>query len=157
MKSVEFTEDELPDLSEIARELFEDENDPRSVSYKRTLSRPEINWLAVVLSLALPLAVSIILGIVIHSFGAPVAVAVIVPCMLLAVYAAAMMKRTVICAVKIYQRYASDEIRNKCRFEPSCSDYMLLAIEKYGLLKGLKMGINRLKRCNINGGGIDYP
>ncbi|MBE6586778.1 MAG: membrane protein insertion efficiency factor YidD [Ruminococcaceae bacterium] len=67
------------------------------------------------------------------------------------------MKRVVICSVHIYQRYAPDSIRNKCRFEPSCSEYMILAIEKYGLFKGVIKGIDRLKRCNTNDGGFDYP
>lgn len=34
---------------------------------------------------------------------------------------------------------------------------MILAIEKYGLIKGLQKGICRLKRCNIDGGGFDFP
>ena len=73
------------------------------------------------------------------------------------IYVAVTAKRAVICGVRIYQRFAPDSVRNKCRFEPSCSDYMILAIEKYGLVKGLRRGIGRLKRCNVNGGGFDMP
>jgi len=45
-----------------------------------------------------------------------------------------------------------------CRFEPSCSAYMILAIEKYGSAKGLLKGIVRFFRCNpFFLGGEDYP
>ncbi|PQP85438.1 membrane protein insertion efficiency factor YidD [Paenibacillus sp. PCH8] len=59
--------------------------------------------------------------------------------------------------IQMYQRLAPKEVRNKCRFEPSCSVYMIQAIEKYGAIKGLSLGIQRLRKCNINGGGFDYP
>ncbi|MCK4269442.1 MAG: membrane protein insertion efficiency factor YidD [Methanogenium sp.] len=47
----------------------------------------------------------------------------------------------------------------KCRFYPTCSDYMILAIQKYGLLKGIKKGINRIRRCRPDNyeSCIDYP
>lgn len=35
-----------------------------------------------------------------------------------------------------------------CRFTPTCSEYMKIAIEKYGTFKGLKLGIKRLLRCH---------
>ena len=68
-----------------------------------------------------------------------------------------LLRYVLIFIVKIYQKIAPISIRSKCRFEPSCSNYMLQCLEKYGLFKGLKKGINRLKRCNINDGGFDYP
>ena len=75
----------------------------------------------------------------------------------LTIYFVLTLKKAVICAVKIYQRFAPDSLRNKCRFEPSCSEYMILAVEKYGVIKGVIKGIDRLKRCNVDGGGFDYP
>jgi putative membrane protein insertion efficiency factor len=45
-----------------------------------------------------------------------------------------------------------------CRFEPSCSTYMLLAIKKYGLFYGILKGIWRICRCNpYCRGGYDPP
>jgi putative membrane protein insertion efficiency factor len=45
-----------------------------------------------------------------------------------------------------------------CRFEPSCSRYMIGALQKYGLLKGLAKGISRFLRCHPwNPGGYDPP
>ena len=67
------------------------------------------------------------------------------------------LKSISICGVRIYQRFAPDSIRNKCRFEPSCSEYMILSIQKYGVIHGIRKGINRLKRCNIHNGGYDTP
>jgi putative membrane protein insertion efficiency factor len=66
-------------------------------------------------------------------------------------------KRMVIYAIQIYQRYAPESIRSKCRFEPSCSQYMILAIEKYGLMCGIRKGICRLGRCKPGDGGFDEP
>jgi putative component of membrane protein insertase Oxa1/YidC/SpoIIIJ protein YidD len=34
---------------------------------------------------------------------------------------------------------------------------MILAIQKYGLIKGIKKGVRRIKRCHYPNGGIDYP
>ena len=66
-------------------------------------------------------------------------------------------KNFLLLSIKIYQYVAPISIRSKCRFEPSCSNYMLICLEKYGLIKGIKKGIGRIKRCNINDGGYDYP
>lgn len=65
------------------------------------------------------------------------------------------MSRFFIGLVRIYQRVAPKVIRGKCRFEPCCSDYMILAIQKYGVRKGIKKGINRVMRCKPPNGGID--
>lgn len=35
-----------------------------------------------------------------------------------------------------------------CRFQPTCSEYMFEAVEKYGVIKGMSLGIWRLLRCN---------
>jgi putative component of membrane protein insertase Oxa1/YidC/SpoIIIJ protein YidD len=40
--------------------------------------------------------------------------------------------------------------RKTCVFYPTCSEYMILAIKKYGAWKGVKKGLNRIRRCNPN-------
>lgn len=59
--------------------------------------------------------------------------------------------------VLLYQKYAPERIRRSCCFEPTCSNYMLQAIEKYGFLRGFIKGIGRLFRCHYPNGGIDLP
>ena len=157
MKSVIFTEEQLQNLDEIGKDLFGDDQDPRSSNYVRILKRPKISWVRVILYILIPIMVLTALIIVLKHFGVSTIMTIIIAVTVFIVYTILTLKRAIICAVKIYQRYAPDSIRNKCRFEPSCSEYMILAIEKYGLLKGVRKGIRRLKRCNVNGGGFDYP
>lgn len=67
------------------------------------------------------------------------------------------MKRIIIFFIRLYQRYVPYDIRCNCLFVPNCSEYMVLAIEKYGACKGVRKGINRLLRCHEPNGGEDYP
>lgn len=60
-------------------------------------------------------------------------------------------------AILLYQKHAPEEMRRSCLFIPSCSEYMLLAIEKYGVIVGVYKGLNRLCRCHHPNGGEDYP
>lgn len=67
------------------------------------------------------------------------------------------LKRAIIWVVLCYQKYAPERIRRACLFTPSCSEYMILAVQKYGVIKGVFKGINRLLRCHNPNGGVDYP
>jgi putative membrane protein insertion efficiency factor len=58
--------------------------------------------------------------------------------------------------VKVYQHYAKSETRLRCCFEPSCSEYAVLVLKKYGTVVGIIKTIHRLRRCHPPG-GIDYP
>ena len=73
------------------------------------------------------------------------------------VYVSAVSKKMIIWCIKLYQNKASDIVRLRCVFEPSCSEYALMAIEKYGVIKGVIKSIDRLKRCHPPNGGVDYP
>lgn len=158
MKQVIFSEEQLKNLDDIGKELFNDEQDPRSSVYKRKLIRPKISLIkTLLLYILLPaLAITAVLVLLNYIGLSETNIVIIVAAILLA-YIFLTTKRMFICAIKLYQKYAPDSLRNKCRFEPSCSEYMILAIEKYGLIKGLQKGICRLKRCNIDGGGYDFP
>jgi putative membrane protein insertion efficiency factor len=60
--------------------------------------------------------------------------------------------------IRVYQFTLSPLLGNVCRFEPSCSRYMVEALRKYGLLRGLAKGLRRLSRCHPwNPGGYDPP
>lgn len=66
--------------------------------------------------------------------------------------------RAAIFAVRIYQWTLSPLFGNRCRFEPSCSRYMIGAVEKYGLLRGGVKGVLRICRCHPwHPGGYDPP
>lgn len=66
------------------------------------------------------------------------------------------MKAIGLFAIRIYQRTFSRMLPPSCRFEPSCSQYTYQAIEKYGLLKGGWMGLQRIGRCHpLSPGGYD--
>lgn len=157
LKSVEFGEEQLRKISEIGKELFNDEQDPRSIAYVRKLERPHINWFKICLCILLPIVLLTTLVLVLKYFGLETSTCLIIATALWVMYITLALKQSIICLIRIYQRYAPESLRNKCRFEPSCSEYMLLAIEKYGLIRGLQKGIRRLKRCNIDGGGFDFP
>lgn len=73
------------------------------------------------------------------------------------IYVSIVLKRGLIWLVHVYQHYAPDEIRLKCVFEPSCSEYMILSIKKYGAILGVIKGVIRLLRCHPPNGGCDMP
>lgn len=157
MNSIEFDEEHPIEKEELINQLFRNEYDPRSNNYKRVLVRPKIKWFLVICFLAILLTLAVLLPILLaHAGLKPVLVLAITLCAVI-LFLALSAKQIVIYSVCIYQRFAPDSIRNKCRFEPSCSEYMILAIQKYGLAKGLRKGIDRLKRCNVDGGGYDEP
>jgi len=62
------------------------------------------------------------------------------------------MKQILILLIKLYRVTISPFYPLRCRFEPSCSQYMIEAIKKYGCLKGLWLGLKRICRCRPGGG-----
>ncbi len=67
-----------------------------------------------------------------------------------------MMQRLAIACIRWYQRKGTS-LHDRCRFEPTCSEYMRLSIEKYGTFPGIWKGIKRIRRCRYPNGGTDYP
>ena len=67
-----------------------------------------------------------------------------------------MMRRFAIFLLRCYKRFLSPLLPPMCRFEPTCSVYTMQAVEKYGTLRGIWLGIRRLGRCHpFNPGGWD--
>jgi len=74
-----------------------------------------------------------------------------------------MIKKGVLRAIKAYQMILSPDHsfwrwqrRPVCRFLPTCSQFTYEAIEKYGVFKGLGIGVKRILRCHpLNKGGFD--
>ncbi len=66
------------------------------------------------------------------------------------------MVRVLIWLVRGYQRFISPFLGDNCRFFPTCSAYMIEALQCHGAVKGLLLGIFRILRCNpLCKGGID--
>jgi len=65
-------------------------------------------------------------------------------------------KRILIFLINIYKSYISPVLPKSCRFYPTCSEYAIGAIFKYGVLKGSIKSMYRILRCNpFNKGGYD--
>ncbi|MFZ4768171.1 MAG: membrane protein insertion efficiency factor YidD [Roseimicrobium sp.] len=73
------------------------------------------------------------------------------------------MKTLVRLAIRGYQRFLSPAIHaiggpgSGCRFTPTCSEYFLNAVERYGVGKGSWLGVRRLARCHPWGGSGHDP
>lgn len=63
-----------------------------------------------------------------------------------------MFRRLLILPIRFYQRCISPLTPPACRYTPTCSQYMLEAIEKHGALAGLYLGTRRILRCHPWGG-----
>ncbi len=66
------------------------------------------------------------------------------------------MKKIVIMMIKGYRLFISPLKPPTCRFVPTCSEYALQAIEKYGIFRGGMMAVRRILRCHpFHPGGYD--
>lgn len=66
------------------------------------------------------------------------------------------MKRVAMGLIRLYQNSLSKVLPPSCRFQPTCSQYTFEAIERFGLFKGVWLGLKRLGRCHpFNKGGYD--
>ena len=66
------------------------------------------------------------------------------------------MKYAVLAVIWVYQKTLSPLLPTSCRFYPSCSHYSQEAVEKYGVVNGVWLGVKRLGRCHPLGGqGFD--
>lgn len=126
-------------------------------SDERVLVRPHISIVRLLLNISIPLVVwcaifcalyfslsenncAIALG---ASFGA------------LGLYILIRLRSIGIWCIKVYQRFAPDEVRLRCVYTPSCSEYAIQALKKYGVLIGIPKIFARLCRCHPPNGGHD--
>jgi len=66
------------------------------------------------------------------------------------------MRFIVVSLLKLYRLLVSPYVPTACRFYPSCSAYMLEAVEKKGIVKGMVAGLLRILKCNpFHPGGFD--
>lgn len=58
------------------------------------------------------------------------------------------MRSVLIALIKVYQWTLSPFVGFHCRFSPTCSQYAIEAITKYGVIKGTFLGTKRIARCH---------
>jgi putative membrane protein insertion efficiency factor len=65
-------------------------------------------------------------------------------------------QRLVIALLRLYKRWISPLLPSACRFYPTCSEYMIEAVKRYGAVRGVWLGLRRLLRCHpFHAGGFD--
>ncbi|MCH7963414.1 MAG: membrane protein insertion efficiency factor YidD [Bacteroidetes bacterium] len=62
-----------------------------------------------------------------------------------------------IIVIKIYQLLISPLFQSSCRYTPTCSHYIIIALNKHGLFKGGWLGIKRISKCHPWGGSGHDP
>ncbi len=67
------------------------------------------------------------------------------------------LKYIIILPVKAYQYLISPLLGKNCRFQPSCSNYMIQAVEEWGIIKGFLLGLRRIFKCHPWGGSGSDP
>jgi putative membrane protein insertion efficiency factor len=66
------------------------------------------------------------------------------------------MRKLISAILRFYQWGVSPLLPSACRYHPTCSEYMRQAVEKYGPVRGVWMGIKRVGRCHpFHSGGLD--
>jgi putative membrane protein insertion efficiency factor len=71
---------------------------------------------------------------------------------------AAIPQGILVAMVRCYQYLISPLLGPRCRFEPTCSEYFILAVRKYGAVRGSWRGVLRICRCHPwHRGGYDPP
>ena len=66
------------------------------------------------------------------------------------------MKKAVIKVIRIYQLVLSPTLGGNCRFQPTCSQYAIDALNEHGIFKGVFLSVKRLAKCHpFHPGGFD--
>ncbi len=67
------------------------------------------------------------------------------------------LRRLATAPVRVYQRAISPALPARCKYYPSCSEYAIQAVRRYGILRGVVLAAWRLLRCNPwSHGGVDF-
>ena len=66
------------------------------------------------------------------------------------------MKKLILILIQFYREWISPLKPPSCRFIPTCSEYAMIAVEKYGAARGLILAIKRILKCHpFHEGGFD--
>ncbi len=68
------------------------------------------------------------------------------------------LRTAAVAPVRLYQRFISPAIPRRCKYHPTCSQYAVDAVRRFGILRGTVLAAWRLLRCNPwSHGGVDFP
>ena len=129
--------------------------DEEKAAYESRFSHPKISVGKTELQLILPPVVTAAAATVlrftagesVYAFGSA-GYLILMAAGALLLYTLLRLRSVIIFAVQVYQVVAPMRVRERCSMVPTCSDYMILAVRKYGALRGLIKGIKRLRRCD---------
>ena len=66
------------------------------------------------------------------------------------------MKKAILAGIRFYRAFISPLSPPSCRYVPTCSEYAMTAVEKYGVRRGGWLAIKRILRCHpVHEGGYD--
>jgi len=118
--------------------------------------RPNIPVIGTVLSIIVPMAVNLGLAFLLQAYVFDLGVFALFG-ILMGAYVFLRLRSIFIFFILLYQRFASNDLRRRCLFTPTCSNYAIMALKKYGVLIGGIKSVGRLLRCRWPNGGEDYP
>ena len=121
------------------------------------LLRPKMSTIRIVSVYVLWLVPTIVTCVLLHYFSLSFLLSLMIVLFVIVLSTCLFAKRIVFSSVLLWQKYGPETMRRSCVFQPSCSNYMILAVEKYGVIRGVKKGVQRIKRCVYPNHGIDYP
>jgi putative component of membrane protein insertase Oxa1/YidC/SpoIIIJ protein YidD len=143
---------------EKALAIFEKQQQKNKTVSERIVKRPEVSTGKGVFVFVVVLAILFLLSRYALSFYIqPTATRMLVVLAVGATVCLINSRKIIVWLILVYQKWAPDKIRLACVFEPSCSEYMLIAIDKYGVVHGVSKGIKRLLRCRHPNNGVDNP
>lgn len=145
-------------LSRVSRRSCVKRKPHKVDQHQKVIKRPNVSWIhgltRLLLLIAGGFAVSTIIVSVWPSANSYRLILADVCAISLAILTA---RQNVLLAIRLYQCYAPEHIRRRCAMTPTCSEYAVLAIRRYGVLRGSLMTYRRLRHRCDGTPVIDYP
>lgn len=136
-------------------EIIEAFKNKRKDVLKKAVIRPKFGLYKELLQIAVFLLPIVLIAVLGGSLKLWQFIALMIAAIL--IFAIVQTKNIILLMIFLYQKFAPKATRAACLFTPSCSEYMRISVQKYGVFKGVKKGFRRLKRCRPPNGGLDEP
>ena len=136
-------------------EIIEAFKNKRKDVLKKAVIRPKFGLYKELLQIAVFLLPIVLIAVLGGSLKLWQFIALMIAAIL--IFAIVQTKNIILLMIFLYQKFAPKATRAACLFTPSCSEYMRISVQKYGVFTGVKKGFRRLKRCRPPNGGLDEP